>query len=92
MCQDSCPENSRPRVSNDNAFAESVFKTVKYCPQWPSQGFLSLEDSRQWMLKFERFYNCEHKHSSIRFVTPVQRHEKRDQKILEHRDQAYSKA
>ena len=45
------PSHSRPRVSNDNAFAESIFKTVKYCPQWPPQGFLTLEDSRQWMLK-----------------------------------------
>lgn len=86
------PSHSRPRVSNDNAFAESVFKTVKYCPQWPSQGFLTIEDSRQWMLKFEQFYNHEHRHSSIRFVTPVQRHERRDQKILKHRDQVYSKA
>ena len=86
------PSHSRPRVSNDNAFAESVFKTVKYCPQWPSQGFLTLDDSRQWMLKFERFYNHQHRHSSIRFVTPVQRHEQRDMGILKHRKQVYSKA
>ena len=84
--------HSRPRVSNDNAFAESIFKTVKYCSQWPSQGFLTLEDSRQWMLKFERFYNNEHRHSSIRFVTPAQRHEQRDQEILKHRKQVYTKA
>lgn len=86
------PSYSRPRVSNDNAFAESIFKTVKYCPQWPSQGFLTLEESRQWMLKFERFYNNEHRHSSIRFVTPAQRHGQRDQDILRHRKQVYFKA
>lgn len=86
------PSHSRPRVSNDNAFAESIFKTVKYCPQWPSQGFLTLDDSRKWMLKFERFYNHQHRHSSIRFVTPAQRHEQRDQGILKHRKQVYTKA
>ncbi|MGB1270654.1 MAG: transposase, partial [Endozoicomonas sp.] len=86
------PSYSRPRVSNDNAFVESVFKTVKYCPQWPSQGFLSLGESREWMLAFVRFYNQEHRHSAIRFVTPEQRHEGRDQQILEHREQVYMKA
>ena len=86
------PSHSRPRVSNDNAFAESIFKTVKYCPQWPSQGFLTLEESRQWMLKFERFYNCQHRHSSIRFVTPAQRHEQKDREILKRRNQVYTKA
>ena len=44
------------------------------------------------MLKFERFYNNEHRHSSIRFVTPAQRHEQRDQEILKHRKQVYTKA
>ena len=86
------PSHSRPRVSNDNAFAESVFKTVKYCPQWPSQGFLSLEESRKWMLAFVRFYNQKHRHSGIRFVTPEQRHEGQDRRILESRKQVYRKA
>ena len=86
------PSRSRPRVSNDNAFAESVFKTVKYCPQWPSQGFLSLEESRKWMLSFVRFYNQKQRHSAIRFVTPEQRHDGRDKPILEHRKQVYRKA
>ena len=86
------PSHSRPRVSNDNAFAESIFKTVKYCPEWPSQGFLTLDESRQWMLKFERFYNNKHRHSSIRFVTPAQRHEQRDAAILKHRKEVYTKA
>lgn len=86
------PSHSRPRVSNDNAFAESVFKTLKYCPQWPSQGFLTLEESRNWMLSFVRFYNQEHRHSSIRFVTPEQRHDGRDKAILEQRKRVYKKA
>lgn len=86
------PSHSRPRVSNDNAFAESVFKTVKYCPQWPSRGFLSLDESRNWMLAFVRFYNQKHRHSAIRFVTPEQRHDGLDKVILERRKQVYSKA
>ena len=86
------PSHSRPKVSNDNEFAESIFKTVKYCPQWPLQRLMRLEDSRQWVLKFERFYNNEHRLSSILFVTPAQRYEQRDQDILNHRKQMYTKA
>jgi putative transposase len=52
---------SRPRVSNDNPYVESLFKTVKYCPQWPSGGFASLESARVWMLEFTGFYNDEHR-------------------------------
>ncbi len=46
---------SRPRVSNDNPYVESLFKTLKYCPQWPTKGFSTLENARKWMLKFEQF-------------------------------------
>jgi putative transposase len=67
--------HSRPRVSNDNAYSESLFRTLKYCPQWPSGGFATLKDARQWMLTFSCYYNEEHRHSGIRFVTPDQRHQ-----------------
>ena len=86
------PSHSRPRVSNDNPFSESLFKTVKYCPQWPSQGFETLEDARQWMLEFVRFYNHEHRHSAIRFVTPCQRHNGEDKALLAARNTVYQKA
>ncbi|WP_422452125.1 hypothetical protein [Endozoicomonas sp. ALC066] len=69
-----------------------MFKTMKYCPQWPSQGFLTLEESRNWMLSFVRFYNQEPRHSSIRFVTPEQRHDGRDKAIWQQRKQVYKKA
>lgn len=86
------PSHSRPRVSNDNAMSESLFRTLKYCPQWPSQGFESLEDARLWVEKFMAWYNHEHKHSSIKFVTPAQRHAGKDVTILEKRNQVYELA
>ncbi|TCV98682.1 integrase-like protein, partial [Biostraticola tofi] len=68
------PSHSRPRVSNDNAYVESLFRTVKYVPHWPSAGFKTLEDAREWVGIFTRWYNEEHYHSGIRYVTPAQRH------------------
>ncbi|WP_046007491.1 DDE-type integrase/transposase/recombinase, partial [Pseudoalteromonas rubra] len=76
---------NRPRVSNDNPFAESLFRTCKYRPDWPSAGFKSLEEARAWVLKFTRWYNYEHKHSKLRFVTPHQRHTGQDKEILVQR-------
>ncbi|HBS82435.1 MAG TPA: IS3 family transposase, partial [Halomonas campaniensis] len=62
---------SRPRVSNDNPYSESLFRTVKYCPAWPTKGFASLSAVREWMLVFERAYNEQHLHSGIQYVTPA---------------------
>jgi putative transposase len=74
---------SRPRVSNDNPYSESLFRTVKYCPRWPSEGFKSLDNAREWVKGFVSWYNTEHRHSRIKFVTPNQRHERLDAAILE---------
>ncbi len=41
---------SRPRVSNDNPYSEALFRTVKYCPDWPANGFNSLEEAREWVI------------------------------------------
>ncbi|MGO1357157.1 IS3 family transposase [Alkalibacterium gilvum] len=68
------PSNSRPRVSNDNAYAESLFKTVKYRPNYQPKGFPTIEKARQWVYEFVQWYNFEHHHSGINFLTPVQRH------------------
>ncbi len=76
---------SRPRVSNDNPFSESLFRTVKYCPSWPEQGFASLDKARDWTQRFVAWYNNEHKHSELRFVTPAQRHNEIDQDVLDGR-------
>ena len=61
---------SRPRVSNDSAYSESIFKTCKYRPDYPYKGFLSIAEARDWVLKFSYWYNVNHKHSGLKFVTP----------------------
>lgn len=83
---------SRPGVSNDNAYSESLFKTLKYCPRYPSEGFESLEKARSWVTEFVRWYNEEHRHSKINFVTPAQRHRGEDQAILAKRHALYQLA
>lgn len=79
------PSYSRPRVSNDNAFIESLFRVLKYRSQWPSSGFASLEEARGWVEHFVRWYNTEHRHSKINFVTPEQRHLGKDKALLSQR-------
>ena len=83
---------SRPRVSNDNPFAESLFRTCKYRPDWPSAGFKNIDEARTWVLKFTRWYNYEHKHSKLRFVTPGQRHTGQDKAILAKRKERIEEA
>lgn len=86
------PSFSRPRVSNDNAYAESLFRTCKYRPDYPGKPFGGLEEARAWTQKFVRWYNQEHKHSGLKFVTPDQRHSGRDATILAGREQVYRDA
>jgi transposase InsO family protein len=86
------PSFSRPRVSNDNAYAESLFRTCKYRPDYPNKSFGSLEAAQAWTQKFVRWYNQTHRHSGLKFVTPAQRHEGRDAAILAHREQVYREA
>lgn len=86
------PSFSRPSVSNDNPYSESMFRTVKYCPFYPSKPFNSLEESRDWIKKFVDWYNNVHHHSGIKFVTPSERHKGFDKEILEKRMQVYHQA
>jgi transposase InsO family protein len=86
------PSYSRPRVSDDNAFAEALFRTVKYRPEFPSKGFADLDVARQWTVRFVQWYNHEHRHSGIRYVTPAQRHAGQDQPLLEARHAVYQSA
>lgn len=83
---------SRPRVSNDNPYSEALFKTVKYCPQWPRSGFSSLDLAREWVDAFVDWYNNQHQHSGIRYVTPAERHCGDDKIILEKRRRVYQQA
>ena len=83
---------SRPRTSNDNPYSEALFRTCKYCPAYPAQGFASLDEARAWMQQFVSGYNTVHCHSGIRFVTPQQRHDGLDQAILAQRQAVYEQA
>ena len=76
------PSYSRPRVSNDNPYSESLFKTLKYRPNWPSSGFKSLSETREWADTFVDWYNNKHKHSKLNFVTPAECHRGEDTEIL----------
>jgi len=86
------PSLSRPRVSDDNPFSEALFRTLKYCPAYPSKPFESLEAARAWVQAFVAWYNEVHLHSAIGFVTPSDRHEQRSDAILEHRQAVYEEA
>lgn len=86
------PSYSRPRVSDDNAYAESLFRTAKYRPEFPAKGFADLDAARAWAAQFVRWYNDEHRHSGIGYVTPGQRHSGQDHAILAARHTLYLKA
>jgi len=83
---------SRPSVSNDNPFSESLFRTAKYRPEYPTKPFDSLEAAKAWAASFVNWYNNEHLHSEIRFVTPESRHVGEDTEILQARAAVYRKA
>ena len=86
------PSYSRPRVSDDNAFVESLFRTAKYRPEFPAAGVVDLDSARQWAASFVRWYNHEHRHSGIRYVSPAQRHAGADHAILQQRHTLYCQA
>jgi putative transposase len=86
------PSFSRPSVSDDNAFAESVMRTIKYNPAYPDRPFADLAEARAWVSTFVAWYNDEHLHSGIQFVTPTQRHFGLDIEILAHRHRVYTAA
>lgn len=86
------PSFSRPSISNDNPFSESLFKTLKYCPGFPERGFASLEAARIWVEKFVNWYNNIHLHSGINFVTPASKHFGKDEEVLNKRHMIYELA
>ncbi len=86
------PSFSRPGVSNDNPFSESLFRTLKYRPEYPSRPFSSEQDAQRWVDAFVHWYNTEHLHSEIRFVTPDDRHYGREIAILNQRKGVYAQA
>ncbi len=86
------PSFSRPQVSNDNPYSESLFRTLKYRPEYPSQPFTSIQEAQTWVNRFVRWYNTEHRHSEIRFVTPDERHYGKEKTILDKRKEVYEQA
>jgi len=83
---------SRPRVSDDNAACEALFRTLKYRPGYPRKPFATLEAAQRWVEDFVAWYNEEHLHSALRYVTPAQRHRGEDSVILATRHQLYQQA
>jgi len=83
---------SRPQVSDDNPFSEALFRTLKYRPGYPTGGFATLDEARAWVEGFVRWYNTEHLHSGISYVTPDDRHSGRDVEILANRRRVYELA
>ena len=86
------PSFSRPSVSDDNPYSESLFRTLKYSPAYPSKPFADIHQARQWVHTFVNWYNNKHHHSGIKFVTPAQRHNGQDQIILQNRQSIYEAA
>jgi transposase InsO family protein len=86
------PSFSRPSVSDDNPFSEALFRTMKYRPNYPRKPFQSFAEALQWVERFVRWYNTEHLHSAIRYVTPADRHSRKERSILSNRHTVYAAA
>ncbi|HQC87118.1 MAG TPA: IS3 family transposase [Rhodoferax sp.] len=86
------PSRSRPSVSNDNPYSESLFRTLKYRPAMPVKPFENLLQARRWVTELVHWYNEEHRHSAIGFVTPTQRHAGQDKALLKERVAVYELA
>lgn len=86
------PSLSRPSVSNDNPYSESLFRTLKYRPEYPAHAFETVPAARQWVNTFVNWYNLEHRHSAIGFVTPHERHTSQDSALLSKRADVYEAA
>lgn len=86
------PSFSRPHVSDDNPYSEALFRTLKHGPMYPRRPFTTVDEARAWIARFVAWYNGEHRHSAIRFVTPNDRHYGRQERILARRRALYERA
>ena len=86
------PSFSRPSVSDDNPYSESLFRTLKYTPSYPAKPFNDITAARVWVHTFVTWYNTTHRHSAVKFVTPEQRHNGLDIEILAKRKATYEAA
>jgi putative transposase len=86
------PSFSRPHVSDDNPYSEALFRTLKHTPAYPRLPFADLVSAERWVARFVDWYNGEHRHSAIRYVTPDERHYGREQDVLARRRELYERA
>ncbi len=86
------PSFSRPHVSDDNPYSEALFRTLKHTPAYPRMPFANLDTATQWVTRFVAWYNGEHRHSAIRYVTPNERHLGQEHGVLAHRHELYERA
>ena len=87
------PSFNRPRVSNDNAYAESLFNTYKHhTPFHYPEYFDSIDAARKWAQRFFKWYNSERQHSSICYITPNDSHNGLGEKIAFTRNQVMEMA
>ena len=86
------PSFSRPHVCNDNPYSEALFRTLKQTPAYPRLPFADVEAARRWVARFVDWYNHEHRHSAIRYVTPDERHSGADVALLARRHALYEQA
>lgn len=75
---------TRPRTPNDNPFAESMFSTTKRAPEYPGR-FLDRENAEGYFGRYFPWYNTEHYHSGIEYVTPEQAHRGERERIVSER-------
>jgi transposase InsO family protein len=83
---------SRPRVSDDNPFVESLFGTMKTRVGYPKKPFESIDAAQAWVDSFVRWYNEEHRHSALNWVTPMARHTGDERQLLRRREKTYREA
>jgi putative transposase len=88
-CADAAVSTSESRP---HPFSESLFSTLKGQPDYPDGPFVSIEQARAWVASFVAWYNTEHLHSEIRYVTPDSRHAGLDTEILSKRHKVYERA
>jgi putative transposase len=86
------PSFSRPHVSDDNPYSEALFRTLKHTPAYPRLPFADLASAQRWVTRFVDWYNGEHRHSGIRYVTPDERHRGAEHDVLARRHELYERA
>jgi len=83
---------SRPRVSTDTPYSESLFRTVRYQPEYPRKPFAPKDQACQWVASFVYWYNHQHRHSGITVVTPIQRQNGDAVEVCRNRAVVYKRA